>query len=85
MSVGSGEQVAWVVPHASKPGRYIAIASRIASGDSPGYPFQWGGLTEALCLARRADAKAVFEWLEENYRVRHPVRRIVRSHVDEKE
>lgn len=37
MSVGSGEQVAWAVPHASKPGRYIAIASRIVSRDSPGY------------------------------------------------
>ena len=83
--VGPGEQVAWVIPHASKPRRYIAMASRGSSHDSPGYPFRWGGVTEALCLACQADAKAVFEWLEETYAVRPPVRRIVLSHLDEKE
>ena len=68
------EQIVWVVPCRD---RYITISQQAKFG------FVAGELSEAFCMAREADANALFRLLSKTHPtlgVSSPERRIVPSH-----
>lgn len=69
------EQIAWVIPCSG--GKYITISPRVQPSE-----FVAGDFDDAFCMAREADARALYNRLmRAGYmEVREPERRVVPSH-----